>query len=197
MKTKNLTITACIVASFGTTILFADEPKPEGRREANPERKPEAGLDRKPEARGERRPEGGGERRPEAGPGRGFPGADALTQEEREKLRAAMEKVGRNEKVQAAELAVRDAMKALADARDGAVLAVDPALEPIVSKLKEAREKRAAGMRRGGEGEAPRRGEGDRPRTREGEQPKRGEGDRPKVRDGEQPRRGEGDQPSK
>ncbi len=157
MKIKTLALTVSIAASFGATMLLADEPKPEGRRDAAPERRPDAGA----------------ERRPEGGPGRFFPGADALTQEEREKLRAVQAKVSQDPNVQAAEAGMRDALKALSDARDAAVLAADPSLEPVIKKLKEAREKAMEGFRRRGEGDQPRRPEGDRPKAREGEQPKR------------------------
>jgi hypothetical protein len=191
---KTLILATCIAASLGAAMIFADEPKPEGRGEAPAARRPEAGA----------------ERRPEGGPGRFFPGAEVLTQEEREKLRAAQAKVEQDHNVQLAQAAVRDAMKALSDARDAATLAADPSLEPTLKKLKEAREKAMQGFRRPGDGERPRDGEGrrpgvrdgdkpkaegDQPKPRDGEQPRRGEGDRPKARDGEQPKRGEGDQP--
>src|SRR5882724_10351844 len=107
MNIKSLALTVSIAASFGATTLLADEPKPEARREAAPE------PERKPEAGAPRRPEAGAERRPEGGPGRFFPGGDALTQEEREKLRAAQAKASQDPNVQAAEAGMRDAMKAL------------------------------------------------------------------------------------
>ena len=183
MKTTSIAACAAIALSI-TTRSFAEDRKPDAERPKTPDGEPAKRGERPAVREGERpanregaRPaqrEGDrpvareGERRPEAGPQRGFPGAEVLTQEEREKLRAAESKVNDNAGVKLAEAAMRDAANALRAARDSAILAADPSLEPVLKKLKEARDKAAAG--------APRRGEGDQPRRPGAEEPRRREG---------------------
>jgi hypothetical protein len=209
MKTTNLL--ACVAVALGTSALsIADEPKPEGERpkarDGEQPKRPEgdrpAAREGEPAKRGEgdrpaaregapaRRGEGErpaareGERRPE-GPGfRGFPGMETLTPEEREKLRAAQQKAAGDFQVKVAEAAMRDAVEALQNARDAALLAADPSLEPVIKKLKEAREKAVPEFRRRGEGDQPRRPEG----VRDGDQPRRPGG----AKDSDQPRKPEG-----
>jgi len=87
------------------------------------------------------RPHGGG------GPGaagggllRG-PGFDSLSQDEKDKLKAAMEKAVQDPKVKEARDKAEAAGKELRDAVQAAAVAADPTVEPILKKLQDAREK--------------------------------------------------------
>lgn len=163
---KTPTLAACAALAFSiSSHSIADERKPAEERPKAPEGLPaKRGEGERPAARENARPAAPreGERRPEAGPQRGFPGAELLTQEEREKLRAAQAKVNDDAGVKIAEAALRDASNALRTARDAAIVASDPSLEPVLKKLKEAREaqEKEAGARRRVEGDQPRRREG-------------------------------------
>src|SRR4051794_21336706 len=105
MNTTNLIISACLAVSLGNIVpSHAQDPRPAGRP-------------------------GPDDRRGEPGPGRGFPGSDSLTPEEREKLRAAQQKAMQDDSVRIAEAAMRDATRAFREAVDAAILAADPSLE--------------------------------------------------------------------
>jgi membrane protein involved in colicin uptake len=82
----------------------------------------------------------------------GGPGFDSLSQEEKDKLRAASEKAGQDPKVQAARTKMEAVAKEFRDAMQAAQIAADPSVEPILKKLQEAREKamkEGGGRRRG------------------------------------------------
>ena len=100
------------------------------------------------------RPAGG-----DAQGGRGFgfraPGMDSLSQEEKDKLRAASEKAMQDGKVKAAREKMEAASKEFRDAMRAAQLAADSSVEPILKKLDEAREKAMQEGRGGRRGEAP------------------------------------------
>jgi hypothetical protein len=83
----------------------------------------------------------------------GGPGFDSLSQEEKDKLRAAMQKAAEDPKVKAAREKMEAAGKELRDAMAAAEIAADPSVEPIVKKLQEARAKaeQEGGGRRGGD----------------------------------------------
>ncbi len=162
---KAPTVAACAAIALSiTSTMFAEDRKPDAERTQTLERQP---AKRDEDARPAPRE---GERRAEARVSRGFPGAELLTEEERGKLHAAEGKANEDPSVKIAEAALRDAANAVRSARDAAIIAADPSLEPILKKLKEAREERekaAAGARRRDEGETNRR-----PGI---EQPRRGE----------------------
>lgn len=71
---------------------------------------------------------------------RGY-GLENLTPEEREKLKTAAAKAMQDPKVKAARDKVEAASKEFRDAVEAAQIAADPSIEPIVAKLREAREK--------------------------------------------------------
>ena len=191
MKTQTIATFAAIALGISAHS-SAQERKPSEDRPKEPEAQPaRRAVGERPAAREGDRPatrEGArpapreGERRPEAGPQRGFPGAELLTQEEREKFRKAEAQASNDTGVKLAEAALRDAMNALRTAKDTAILAADPSLEPALKKLKEAREKPEPNVRRRVEGEQPRRPEGDQPAAREGAEPRRGEAPREGAR---------------
>ena len=79
----------------------------------------------------------------------GGPGFDSLSQEEKDKMRAAMQKAAEDPKVKAAREKMEAAGKELRDAMAAAEIAADPSVEPIIKKLQEAREK-AEQQRAGG-----------------------------------------------
>jgi Spy/CpxP family protein refolding chaperone len=83
----------------------------------------------------------------------GGPGFDSLSQEEKDKLRAAMQKAAEDPKVKAAREKMEAAAKELREATSAAEIAADPSVEPIVKKLQEARAKaeQEGGGRRGGD----------------------------------------------
>ncbi|HEY3898438.1 MAG TPA: hypothetical protein VGM54_07485 [Chthoniobacter sp.] len=87
----------------------------------------------------------------------GGPGFDSLSQEEKDKLRAAMQKAAEDPKVKEAREKFEAASKGLREAMTAAEIAADPSVEPIVKKLQEAREKaeQNGGGRRGGEAPKP------------------------------------------
>ena len=88
---------------------------------------------------------------PRPGGGFGFrgggPGFDSLSQDEKDKLKAAGEKAGQDPKVQAARAKMEAAAKELREVMNAALTAADPSVEPILKKLEEAREK---AMKEGG-----------------------------------------------
>ncbi len=191
MKTQTIATFAAIALGISAHS-SADERKPSEERPKLPEAQPaRRAEDERPAAREGDRPavregdrpatrEGArpapreGERRPDAAPQRGFPEGELLTKDEREKLRKAEAQSYNDTGVKLAEAALRDAMTALRTAKDTAILAADPSLEPVLKKLKEAREKAETNVRR--------RGEGDRPAAREGAEPRRGEAPREGAR---------------
>jgi len=95
--------------------------------------------------------------RPPGGPGLGFrvPGIESLSQEEKDKLRAASEKAMQDAKVQAAREKLEAAGKEFREAMRAAQLAADSSVEPILKKLDEAREKAMQERGGGRRGEAP------------------------------------------
>jgi len=81
------------------------------------------------------------------GPGGGFmrgPGFDSLSQDEKDKVKAAMEKALQDPKVKEARDKMEAAAKELRDATQAAAVAADPSVEPILKKLQEARDKARA-----------------------------------------------------
>jgi len=96
-------------------------------------------------------------------PGGGFgfrgggPGFDSLSQDEKDKLKAASEKAQQDPKVQAARAKMEAAAKEMREAMNAALTAADPSVEPILKKLEAAREKAMKGRdgRTRGEGEQP------------------------------------------
>jgi len=114
--TKTLTLATCLALTLGGLFsLHAQDAQPGGRR-------------------------GGG-----SGGGFGFgmrgPGYDSLSQEEKDKLKAAAEKAQQDAKVKAAREKMEASMKELREAMQAAEIAADPSVEPILKKLQEAREK--------------------------------------------------------
>jgi hypothetical protein len=99
--------------------------------------------------------------RQRGGGGAGFgmrgPGYDSLTQEEKDKLRAAAEKAQQDAKVKEARDKMEAAMKDFREALQAAEIAADPSVEPILKKIQEARDK---AQKEGG----ARRPEGDKPK---------------------------------
>ena len=91
------------------------------------------------------------------GPGFGFrgPGMDSLSQDEKDKLRAASEKAMQDEKVKAALEKSLAAAKEFREALRAVQLAADPSVEPILKKLDEAREKAMQEGRGNRTGEPP------------------------------------------
>jgi hypothetical protein len=116
MKTsiKTLTFAACAALALGTFSLHGQDAQPGGRQRGG----------------------GGG-----FGFGMRGPGFDSLSQEEKDKLKAASEKATQDEKVKAAREKMDAAMKDFRDAMQAAQIAADPSVEPILKKLQEAREK--------------------------------------------------------
>jgi hypothetical protein len=143
------------------------------------------------------------------GDGQGRPGLH-ITPGEREKLRAVYQQISGNEKVRAADAAMREAAKNLQAAREEAMAelaAQDSSLEPILKKMKETVSREGDGGRRRGEGDGFTRGLGStsdprppgEPQTRrferpEGERPSR---PRPEALESERPRRPEGERPAR
>ena len=72
------------------------------------------------------------------------PGFDSLSQEEKDKLKAASEKALQDSKVKEAREKMEAAVKEFRDAMRAADVAADPSVEPILKKLDEAREKAGA-----------------------------------------------------
>jgi hypothetical protein len=95
-------------------------------------------------------PQAGGRRG--GGFGRG-PGFDSLSQEEKDKLKAASEKAQNDAKVKETREKMEASMKEYREAMQAAQIAADPSVEPILKKLQEAREKaqKEGGARRGGD----------------------------------------------
>jgi hypothetical protein len=122
--TKTLTFATCFALSLGSLFsLHGQDAQPGGRR-------------------------GGG-----AGFGMRGPGFDSLSQEEKDKLKAASEKAQQDAKVKEAREKMEASMKELREATQAAEIAADPSVEPILKKLQEAREKaqkEGGGRRPGG-----------------------------------------------
>jgi hypothetical protein len=87
------------------------------------------------------RQRGGG---PGGGRGLGGPGFESLSQDEKDKLKAAYEKAQQDSKVKEARDKMEAASKDLREAVSAAEIAADPSVEPILKKLQEAREKAQA-----------------------------------------------------
>ncbi|MDR3401849.1 MAG: periplasmic heavy metal sensor [Chthoniobacter sp.] len=110
--TKSLTLATCLALTLGGLCsLHAQDAQPGGRR-------------------------GGG-----AGFGMRGPGFDSLSQEEKDKLKAASEKAQQDAKVREAREKMEASMKDFRDAMAAAEIAADPSVEPILKKLQEARDK--------------------------------------------------------
>jgi len=77
----------------------------------------------------------------------GGPGFDSLSQEEKDKLRAAAEKAQQDPKVKEAREKMEAAGKEFRDAMAAAEVTADPSVEPILKKLQEARDKAQEGGR--------------------------------------------------
>ena len=67
-----------------------------------------------------------------------------LTPEEQAKFKAATEATKKDPKLQALQRKVLAAIKELRDGVEASMIAADPSMEPILRKLKEAREKELA-----------------------------------------------------
>ena len=131
MKTHTLTLATCLALSLGGLSSLRADDAPTQRQ----------------------RPPGGD------GAGRGFgfrgggPGYDSLTQEEKDKLKAASEKAMADAKVKEAREKMEASMKEFRDTMAAAEIAADPSVEPILKKLQAAREKaqqEGGGRRPGG-----------------------------------------------
>ncbi len=96
-------------------------------------------------------PQQGGRRG--GGFGRG-PGYESLSQDEKDKLKAASDKAQNDAKVKEAREKMEASMKEYREAMQAAQIAADPSVEPILKKLQEAREKaqkEGGGRRPGGD----------------------------------------------
>lgn len=126
--TKTLTLAACVALTLGGLFsVHAQDAPPGGRRGG-----------------------GGGF----GGFGMRGPGYDSLTQEEKDKLKAASEKAQQDAKVKEAREKMEASMKSLREATQAAEIAADPSVEPILKKLQEARDKAqkdGGGRRPGGD----------------------------------------------
>ena len=145
-----------------TNLSYAQEdggaPPPPAGADAGPPPGPPGGG---PGDKGPRGPRGGGAER-------------VLTEEERAKLMAAREKIKGDSEVAAAMDAAKKAQADLAAIMDKKLLAADPSLQPILDKLKAAREK--MGDRRA-EMDGPGRGGPGRPGADRPEKPGKPEKD--------------------
>jgi DNA-binding ferritin-like protein len=86
------------------------------------------------------------------------PGFESLSQEEKDKLKAASEKAMQDSKVKEAREKMEVAGKEFREAMQAAQVAADPSIEPILKKLQEAREKaekEGGGRRPGGDQPKP------------------------------------------
>ena len=63
-----------------------------------------------------------------------------LTKSERQQLRAAMEKIHQDPQLAAARKAVKDSYASLVQVRHDLLLKADPTLEPVLTKIKKAKE---------------------------------------------------------
>jgi len=79
-----------------------------------------------------------------AGRSAAFPEFSVLTPEEQAKFKAATEATKKDPKLQALQRKVLAAIKELRDGVEASMIAADPSMEPILRKLKEAREKELA-----------------------------------------------------
>lgn len=109
--TKTLTLATCLALSLGGLLSVHGQDAPQGGRRGG------------------------------AGFGMRGPGFDSLTQEEKDKLKAAAEKAAQDSKVKEAREKMEAAMKDFREAMNAAEIAADPSVEPILKKLQEAREK--------------------------------------------------------
>jgi hypothetical protein len=125
-STKSLALATCLALTLGGQLSLRAEDAPPARQ----------------------RPPGDGPRG-----FRGGPGFDSLSQEEKDKLRAASEKAQQDEKVKAAREKMETAGKEFRETMQAAQIAADPSVEPILKKLQEAREKaqKEGGGQRGGD----------------------------------------------
>ena len=126
---KSLTLVTCVALALGSQLSLRADDAPARRAPGDAPRAPGAGF------------RGGG------------PGFDSLSQEEKDKLRAATEKAMQDPKVQAAREKMEAAGKDFRDAMQAAQVAADPSIEAILKKLQEAREKaqKEGGPRRDGD----------------------------------------------
>jgi hypothetical protein len=123
--TKSLTLATCLALTLGGLFsLHAEDAQPQPGRQR-----------------------GGG-----FGFGMRGPGFDSLSQEEKDKLKAASEKALQDAKVKEAREKMEAAGKEFREAMQAAQIAADPSIEPILKKLQEAREKaeKEGGARRPG-----------------------------------------------
>ena len=123
---KSLILTSCIAFALGTQLSVRADSVPDSNHQ-----RPSADAPR---------PGGFGLRG-------GGPGFESLSQDEKNKLKAASEKAGQDPKVQAARAKMEAAAKEMREAMNAALTAADPSVEPILKKLEEAREK---AMKEGG-----------------------------------------------
>jgi hypothetical protein len=114
IQTKTLTLTTCLALALGSFVSLHGQDAQPGRQR------------------------GGG------GFGMRGPGFDSLSQEEKDKLKAAGEKAQQDAKVKEAREKMEASMKEFRDAMQAAEIAADPSVEPILKKLQEAREKAQA-----------------------------------------------------
>ena len=134
---KSLILACCIAFALGTQLSVRADSVPDSNHQ---------------------RPSGDA---PRPGGGFGFrgggPGFESLSQDEKDKLKAASEKAGQDPKVQAARAKMEAAAKEMREAMNAALTAADPSVEPILKKLEAAREKAMKGRdgRPHGEGEQP------------------------------------------
>ena len=123
---KSLTLATCLALMLATQLsVRADDAPPTRQRPSADAPRPGGGFGFR----------GGG------------PGFDSLSQDEKDKLKAAGEKAGQDPKVQAARAKMEAAAKELRETMNAALTAADPSVEPILKKLEEAREK---AMKEGG-----------------------------------------------
>jgi hypothetical protein len=128
-KSKSLALAACLALALGSQFSLRADDAPPARQ----------------------RPSGDGPRGP-GGFGFRGPGFDSLSQDEKDKLKAASEKAMQDDKVKAAREKMEAAGKEFRDALQAAQIAADPTVEPVLKKLQEAREK-AMQERASGRGE--------------------------------------------
>ncbi len=132
---KSLTLITCLALTLGSQLSLRADDAPPARQ----------------------RPPGDAPQRAGGGFRGGGPRFDSLSQEEKDKLRAAMEKAMQDDKVKAAREKMEAASKEFRETMEAAQKAADPSVEAILKKLQEAREKAQK------EGGGPRR-DGDQPK---------------------------------
>ena len=123
---KILTLATCLTIALGTQLSVRAEDAPPTRQRLSSDA-------------------------PRPGGGFGFrgggPGFESLSQDEKDRLKAASEKAGQDPKVQAARAKMEAAAKELRETMNAALMVADSSVEPILKKLEEAREK---AMKEGG-----------------------------------------------